>query len=72
MQDTLLLRRAEVAGLLNISLRQVDRLLVLKVLPTRRIGRAVRVPRHHVESFALSANQFGSQAGRENNEAAFV
>ncbi len=72
MADTLLLSRREVARLLNISLRQVDRLLASKALPTRHIGRAVRIHRDHVESFARPGRESDGQFERGSKEAVAV
>ena len=72
MDDRLLLSRVEVASLLNISLRQVDRLLAAKALPARRIGRAVRIHRNHVESFAFSDYRSNVTNERKSGEVVAV
>ena len=72
MDDRLLLSRAEVASRLNISLRQVDRLLAANALPARRIGRTVRIHRNHVENFAFSDGRSNVISERKSGEAVAV
>lgn len=38
--------KAEAAEMLGVSLRTVDRLIALKELPVRRLGRRVLIPRN--------------------------
>lgn len=40
----LLVRKADAARLLSVSVRTVDRLISRGILPARRIGGAVRIP----------------------------
>ncbi|MFI2795168.1 helix-turn-helix transcriptional regulator [Haloferula sp. A504] len=51
MNEMPLLRRPQVAELLNVSIRTVDYLLAAGELPCIRIGRSVRVRRSAVEFF---------------------
>jgi excisionase family DNA binding protein len=43
--DALALSKVEAARMLGVSLRTVDRLIALKQLPVRRLGRRVLIPR---------------------------
>ncbi len=52
MEHSLLLTRAQVAELLQLSTRSVDYLIQTGKLPSRKIGKARRVPREAVEKFA--------------------
>lgn len=45
------LSKQEAANLLGVSLRTIDRLIALKELPVRRLGRRVLIPRTSLESF---------------------
>jgi len=51
----MLIPRRDVATLLSISLRKVDELIREGVLPVRRIGRRVLVPRSALVKFVGSA-----------------
>lgn len=51
---TITLSKQEAARLLGISLRTIDRLIALKELPVRRLGRRVLIPRASLESFLRS------------------
>ncbi len=44
------LSKQEAADLLGVSLRTIDRLIALKELPIRRLGRRVLIPRNSVEN----------------------
>ncbi|MGA8408961.1 MAG: helix-turn-helix domain-containing protein [Candidatus Acidiferrales bacterium] len=48
---TIALSKQEAARMLGISLRTIDRLIALKELPVRRLGRRVLIPRASLESF---------------------
>ena len=43
--DAMALSKNEAARMLGVSLRTVDRLIALKQLPVRRLGRRVLIPR---------------------------
>jgi excisionase family DNA binding protein len=47
--DVLAISKLEAARMLGVSLRTVDRLIALKRLPVRRLGRRVLVPRHSLQ-----------------------
>ena len=51
---TITLSKQEAARMLGISLRTIDRLIALKELPVRRLGRRVLIPRALLESFLRS------------------
>jgi excisionase family DNA binding protein len=42
--------KQEAADLLGVSLRTIDRLIALKELPVRRLGRRVLIPRNSVDN----------------------
>jgi excisionase family DNA binding protein len=48
--EALVLSKSQAARLLGVSLRTVDRLIALKQLPVRRLGRRVLIPRHGLQS----------------------
>lgn len=48
------LSKQEAAHMLGVSLRTIDRLIALKELPVRRLGRRVLIPRTSLESFLRS------------------
>jgi excisionase family DNA binding protein len=48
--DTLTISKVEAARLLGVSLRTVDRLIAMKQLPIRRLGRRVLIPRNSLQS----------------------
>jgi excisionase family DNA binding protein len=48
---TMALSKQEAARALGISLRTIDRLIALKELPVRRLGRRVLISRASLESF---------------------
>jgi excisionase family DNA binding protein len=48
--DALALSKLEAARMLGASLRTVDRLIALKRLPVRRLGRRVLIPRNNLQS----------------------
>ena len=48
--EALALSKSEVARMLGVSLRTVDRLIALKHLPVRRLGRRVLIPRSSLQS----------------------
>jgi excisionase family DNA binding protein len=48
---TIALSKREAARMLGISIRTIDRLIALKELPVRRLGRRVLIPRASLESF---------------------
>jgi excisionase family DNA binding protein len=43
--EAMALSKSEAAQMLGVSLRTVDRLIALKQLPVRRLGRRVLIPR---------------------------
>lgn len=49
--EPMALSKLEVARALGVSLRTVDRLIALKRLPVRRLGRRVLIPRDSLYSF---------------------
>jgi excisionase family DNA binding protein len=49
--EALALSKSEAARMLGVSLRTVDRLIALKHLPVRRLGRRVLIPRNSLQSF---------------------
>ena len=49
--EVLALSKLEAARMLGVSLRTVDRLIALKQLPVRRLGRRVLIPRNSLQSF---------------------
>ena len=70
MEQSLLLTRAQVAQLLQISTRSVDYLISTGRLPSRKLGKARRVPREAVEKFVRRDHpapimpQLGARDGR--------
>jgi len=48
---TIALSKREAARTLGVSIRTIDRLIALKELPVRRLGRRVLIPRASLESF---------------------
>ena len=48
----LLHSKIEAAAMLNVSVRTIDNLIVMKELPVRRIGRRVLIPRSAIVNFA--------------------
>ena len=44
--EALAMSKVEAARMLGVSLRTVDRLIALKQLPVRRLGRRVLIPRN--------------------------
>lgn len=49
--EPMALSKPEVARALGVSLRTVDRLIALKRLPVRRLGRRVLIPRDSLYAF---------------------
>ena len=49
--EVLALSKLEAARMLGVSLRTVDRLIAMKQLPVRRLGRRVLIPRNSLQSF---------------------
>ena len=49
--EALAFSKSEAARMLGVSLRTVDRLIALKHLPVRRLGRRVLIPRNSLQSF---------------------
>ena len=54
MPEALALSKLEAARMLGVSLRTVDRLIALKQLPVRRLGRRVLIPRNNLQSLLRS------------------
>jgi excisionase family DNA binding protein len=48
--EALAMSKTEEARMLGVSLRTVDRLIALKQLPVRRLGRRVLVPRNGLQT----------------------
>jgi excisionase family DNA binding protein len=48
--EVLTLSKLEAARMLGVSLRTVDRLIALKRLPVRRLGRRVLIPRNGLQN----------------------
>lgn len=48
--EVLSVGKTEAARLLGVSLRTVDRLIAMKQLPVRRLGRRVLIPRSGLQS----------------------
>jgi excisionase family DNA binding protein len=48
--EALAMSKADAARMLGVSLRTVDRLIALKHLPVRRLGRRVLIPRNGLQS----------------------
>ncbi len=48
--EALALSKPEAARMLGVSVRTVDRLIALKQLPVRRLGRRVLIPRNRLQS----------------------
>lgn len=46
--------KSEAAKMLGVSLRTIDRLIALKELPVRRLGRRVLIPRSGLQSLLRS------------------
>ena len=47
--EALALSKPEAARMLGVSVRTVDRLIALKQLPVRRLGRRVLIPRNSLQ-----------------------
>jgi excisionase family DNA binding protein len=47
--EVLALSKLDAARMLGVSVRTVDRLIALKQLPVRRLGRRVLIPRHSLQ-----------------------
>ncbi|MGB8322495.1 MAG: helix-turn-helix domain-containing protein [Candidatus Acidiferrum sp.] len=50
MPEALALSKLQAARMLGVSLRTVDRLIALKQLPVRRLGRRVLIPRQSLQT----------------------
>lgn len=48
--EALAMSKADAARMLGVSLRTVDRLIALKHLPVRRLGRRVLIPRNGLQN----------------------
>jgi excisionase family DNA binding protein len=48
--EVLALSKVDAARVLGVSVRTVDRLIALKQLPVRRLGRRVLIPRNSLQS----------------------
>jgi excisionase family DNA binding protein len=46
--------KSEAAQLLGVSVRTIDRLIALKELPVRRLGRRVLIPRNSLQNLLRS------------------
>ena len=47
--EALALSKQEAARMLGVSIRTIDRLIALKQLPVRRLGRRVLIPRNNLQ-----------------------
>jgi excisionase family DNA binding protein len=52
--EALALSKLEAARMLGVSIRTVDRLIALKHLPVRRLGRRVLIPRNSLQNLLRS------------------
>jgi excisionase family DNA binding protein len=52
--EALALSKLEAARVLGVSIRTVDRLIALKHLPVRRLGRRVLIPRNSLQNLLRS------------------
>ena len=52
--EALALSKLEAARMLGVSIRTVDRLIALKHLPVRRLGRRVLIPRNSLQNLRRS------------------
>jgi len=48
--EVLAMSKVEAAQMLGVSVRTVDRLIALKELPVRRLGRRVLIPRNSLQT----------------------
>ena len=48
--EALAMSKVEAAQMLGVSVRTVDRLIALKELPVRRLGRRVLIPRNSLQT----------------------
>lgn len=51
INEPVVLNKKEAAQVLGVSLRTIDRLIALKELPVRRLGRRVLIPRIALDNF---------------------
>ena len=51
INEPVVLNKKEAAQVLGVSLRTIDRLIALKELPVRRVGRRVLIPRTALDNF---------------------
>jgi excisionase family DNA binding protein len=54
MGEAMALTKRDAAQMLGVSLRTIERLIALKELPVRRLGRRVLIPRTSLENFLRS------------------
>jgi excisionase family DNA binding protein len=59
-QKPLFLKPAQVARLLNISVRKTYELIASKEIPSRRFGSSLRVPTDVIEQMARETSQNGA------------
>jgi excisionase family DNA binding protein len=52
--ESVAVSKADAAQMLGVSLRTVDRLIALKELPVRRLGRRVLIPRNGLHNLLRS------------------
>ena len=57
MPEQILFSKRQAAQTLSISLRTLDKLIVLKRLPVHRIGRRVLISRSAIERFAVGGEK---------------
>jgi excisionase family DNA binding protein len=57
MPEQILFSKRQAAQTLSISLRTLDKLIVLKRLPVHRIGRRVLISRSAIERFAIGGEK---------------
>jgi excisionase family DNA binding protein len=53
-RESVAVSKADAAQMLGVSLRTVDRLIALKELPVRRLGRRVLIPRNGLHNLLRS------------------
>lgn len=57
MPEQILLSKRQTAQALSISVRTLDKLILLKKLPVHKIGRRVLISRTSIERFATGGEQ---------------
>jgi excisionase family DNA binding protein len=57
MPEQILFSKRQAAQVLSISLRTLDKLILLKKLPVHKIGRRVLISRNSIEQFAIGGEK---------------